>query len=211
MLAVTGSAIGLGNIWKFPYITGENGGGAFVLIYLLAIAIIGIPIMMAEVMLGRRGRRSPVNTLRILSREDGASPLWVLLGYMGICAGILILSFYSVIAGWAIAYLFRTASGVFDGVTADGVVTIFSGLISEPERLLAWHTIFLTITMIVVANGVRSGLQRAVTYLMPLLVLLLLILLWYSSQMGNSFSAGVKFLIYPDFSKLTTNVLYDLS
>ena len=204
-LAVTGSAIGLGNIWKFPYITGENGGGAFVLVYLLAIAIIGVPIMMAEVMLGRRGRHSPVNTLKILSREDGASPLWTLLGYIGILAGIFILSFYSVIAGWAVAYLFRTASGTFDGATVEGVATIFTELISDPEKMLAWHTIFLTVTMMVVANGVRSGLERAVRYLMPLLFLLLLVLLWYSSQMGAAFSAGVKFLFYPDFSKLTPN------
>ena len=204
-LAATGSAIGLGNIWKFPYITGENGGGAFVLVYLLAIAIIGIPIMMAEVMLGRRGRHSPVNTLKILSREDGASPFWSLLGYMGILAGIFILSFYSVIAGWAMAYLFRTASGAFDGVAAEGVATIFVSLISSPEKMLAWHTIFLVVTMMIVANGVRSGLERAVRYMMPLLFLLLLMLLVYSSQLGDAFSAGVHFLFYPDFSKLTTD------
>jgi NSS family neurotransmitter:Na+ symporter len=155
-------------------------------------------------MLGRRGRHSPVNTLRILSREDGASPLWSLLGFMGITAGVLVLSFYSVIAGWAIAYLFRTASGAFEGLAAEGVAAIFAALISEPEKMLAWHTIFLAMTMLVVANGVRSGLERAVRYLMPLFLLLLLLLLWHSALLGDSFSAGVKFLLYPDFSKLST-------
>ncbi|MCW8824825.1 MAG: sodium-dependent transporter, partial [Gammaproteobacteria bacterium] len=105
--------------------------------------------------------------------------------------------------GWAIAYLFRTASGAFDGVTSTGVVTIFSELIADPERMLAWHTIFLVVTMLVVAHGVRSGLERAVRYVIPLLFLLLLLLLWHSSQTGESFAKGIHFLFYPDFSKLT--------
>ena len=204
-LAATGSAIGLGNIWKFPYITGENGGGAFVLVYLLAIAIIGLPIMMAEVMLGRRGRHSPVNTLRILAREDGASPLWSLVGYMGVLAGVLILSFYSVIAGWVTAYALRMVSGTFDGLSSAEVASIFSQLIADPEKMLAWHTIFLTVTMFIVANGVRSGLERAVRYLIPALFLLLLVLLWFAYQTGAPFAKGVNFLFYPDFSKLTTD------
>lgn len=204
-LAATGSAIGLGNIWKFPYITGENGGGAFVLVYLLAIAVIGVPVMMAEVMLGRRGRHSPVNTLRILSREDGASPLWSSVGFMGILAGILILSFYSVIAGWVLAYLFRMASGTFEGISSEGVVVVFNQLIADPEKMLAWHTTFLVITMLIVANGVRSGIERAVRYLIPALFLLLLMLLWFSSQTGEPFARGVHFLFYPDFDKLTAN------
>ncbi len=119
VLAATGSAVGLGNIWKFPYIAGENGGGAFVLVYLACIAIIGIPIMMAEVMLGRRGRQSPINTMRTLAQEAGAHRAWVWLGWAGVLAGFLILSYYSVIAGWALAYVFRFASGVFSGVTAE--------------------------------------------------------------------------------------------
>ncbi len=204
-LAATGSAIGLGNIWKFPYITGENGGGAFVLVYLLAIAIIGLPVMMAEVMLGRRGRHSPVNTLKILAREDGASPLWSAVGFMGILAGVLILSFYSVIAGWVIAYALRMASGTFEGIDGAGVAHIFSQLISDPEKMLAWHTIFLIVTMFIVANGVRSGLERAVRYLIPALFLLLLLLLWFSAQTGEPFARGIHFLFYPDFSKLTAN------
>ena len=196
ILAATGSAVGLGNIWKFPYITGENGGGTFVLVYLLCIALIGIPIMMAEVMLGRRGRRSPINTMALLASEEGKSSGWVALGWMGVVAGFLILSYYSVIAGWAMSYVFRTGSGMFVGATADGVSSIFTELVSDPEKLLAWHTIFMVMTMIVVARGVKNGLERAVTFLMPLLFGLLLLVVGYAMTTGH-FKQGLDFLFTP--------------
>ena len=116
IMAAVGSAVGLGNVWKFPYITGEYGGGAFVVVYLLCIALIGIPIMMAEILLGRRGRASPIVTMRTLARQQGASPAWSIVGYSGVVAGFLILSFYSVVAGWALAYVFQAASGGLNGV-----------------------------------------------------------------------------------------------
>ncbi len=203
ILAATGSAVGLGNIWKFPYITGENGGGAFVLVYLLCIASIGVPIMMAEVMLGRRGRNDPVTTMKKLARESGHSRAWGLLGWMGVIAGFLILSYYSVIAGWAMAYVPFMASGTFNGLDAAGVNTVFSDLVSHPETLIFWHTSFLFLTMLVVARGVRGGLEKAVTYLMPLLFALLIILIFYAIDTG-AFQKGVAYLFTPDFSKLTT-------
>ncbi|MCP4128541.1 MAG: sodium-dependent transporter, partial [Gammaproteobacteria bacterium] len=169
VLAATGSAVGLGNIWKFPYITGENGGGAFVAVYLACIAIVGVPIMMAEIMIGRRGRQSPINTMRTLARDEKAGRAWVLLGWGGVLAGFFILSYYSVIAGWALSYVFRTAARMFNGVTADGVQSIFTGLVSDPERLLAWHALFMVMCMVVVARGVRHGLEKAVRILMPAL------------------------------------------
>jgi NSS family neurotransmitter:Na+ symporter len=202
VLAATGSAVGLGNIWKFPYITGENGGGAFVLVYLLCIAVIGVPLMMAEVMLGRRGRRSPVNTMRVLAAEERLSPHWQWLGWGGMLTGFLILSYYSVIAGWALAYVFRTGSGMFTGLTADGVQSIFSNLIDEPERLMAWHTIFMVMTMIVVARGVRGGLEAAARMFMPALFVLLLLLDGYAWRSG-AFAQAVDFLFRPDFSRLS--------
>ena len=202
VLAATGSAIGLGNIWKFPYIAGENGGGAFVLIYLLSIALIGLPIMMAEVLIGRHARRSPVNALRELARREGASGLWWVVGFLGIASGLLIVSFYSVIAGWTLAYVVRMAAGVFNRVTAEGADSIFSALVSDPERLLAWHTLFMVMTTLVVARGVRSGLEQAVKILVPALFLLLLILLAYAWQTGQ-FGRGVAFLFTPDFSAIT--------
>ncbi len=202
VLAATGSAVGLGNIWKFPYITGENGGGAFVVVYLLCIAVIGIPIMMAEVLLGRRGRQSPINTMATLAAEEGRSTVWVGLGWLGVLAGFLILSYYSVIAGWALSYVFRSASGMFVGATADGINSIFTGLVSDPERLLAWHTIFMVATMVVVARGVQHGLEKAVRYLMPALFILLAILVIYATTTGH-FAEGLSFLFTPDFSKIT--------
>ncbi|MFV1997971.1 MAG: sodium-dependent transporter [Acidiferrobacterales bacterium] len=204
VLAATGSAVGLGNIWKFPYITGQNGGGAFVLVYLVSIAAIGIPIMMAEVLIGRRGRRSPINTMRILATEEGRSPYWQLLGWAGVLAGFLILSYYSVIAGWTIAYIVRMGAGVFQGASADQVSAIFSDLISDPERLLAWHTLFMIMTMVVVARGVRGGLEMAVRFLMPALFVLLLVLVGYSMSLAD-FGAGLKFLFQPDFNNIGWN------
>jgi NSS family neurotransmitter:Na+ symporter len=203
ILAATGSAVGLGNIWKFPYITGENGGGAFVLVYLLCILVIGIPIMMAEVMLGRRGRKSPINTMRDLAKQATASPLWIWLGWLGVIAGFLILSYYSVIAGWAMAYVVRVASGTFEGATADGVSHIFSQFISDPEKLLAWHSLFMIVTMLVVARGVK-GLERTVKFLMPALFVILILLVGYAIDQG-SFEEGVYFLFNPNFSKINSD------
>jgi len=204
ILAATGSAVGLGNIWKFPYITGENGGGAFVLVYLLCVALIGIPIMMAEVLIGRRGRQSPINTMRVLAAESGKSGHWQLLGWAGVIAGFLILSYYSVIAGWAMAYVARAAGGAFVGQSPEQIGGLFKSFISDPEKLLAWHTLFMTMTMVVVARGVKSGLEQAVRYLMPALLILLIVLVGYSMATAD-FSAGLKFLFKPDFHKLTWN------
>ncbi len=203
ILAATGSAVGLGNIWKFPYITGEFGGGAFVLIYLACIACLGIPIMMAEIMLGRRGRQDPVTTMKKLAKESGHSRSWGLLGWMGVIAGFLILSYYSVIAGWAMSYVPRMASGVFVGLDADAVNSVFANLVADPEALIAWHTLFLFMTMVVVARGVRGGLEKAVTYLMPMLFVLLVVLLFFAMDTGH-FSEGLAYLFSPDFSKIST-------
>jgi len=202
ILAATGSAVGLGNIWKFPYIAGEYGGGAFVLVYLVCVALIGIPIMMAEVMLGRRGRQSPINTMRSLAKAEGRHGIWSWIGWMGVLAGFLILSYYSVIAGWALAYVFRTSSGAIQTADAAGIQNIFSELVSDPEKLLAWHTIFMVMTMVVVARGVKQGLEKAVRFLMPVLLILLLVLVGYAMNTGH-FYEGVEFLFKPDLSKLT--------
>lgn len=204
ILAATGSAVGLGNIWKFPYITGENGGGAFVIVYLACIAVVGIPIMMAEVMIGRRGGRSPVNSLRLITERDGLNPAWKLVGAVGVLAGFLILSFYSVIGGWAVSYVGTASSGQLTGQSAEAVGAIFSGLLSDPGTLLLWHTVFMGLVMAVVAKGVRAGLERAVSILMPALFVLLLVMVGYAMTTG-AFGQAVSFLFQPDFSKLTTS------
>lgn len=200
ILAAVGSAVGLGNIWKFPYITGEYGGGVFVFVYLICVATIGLPVMIAEITLGRRGRESPVNTMASLARAAGGHRAWALLGWGGMLAGFLILSYYSVIAGEVLAYVFRAGSGAFVNQSADGVHSILTRLESEPERLLAWHTIFMAMTMIVVARGVRGGLEQAVRFLMPALIVLLLILVGYAMNSGG-FEKAVQFMFHADFDK----------
>jgi NSS family neurotransmitter:Na+ symporter len=202
ILAATGSAVGLGNIWKFPYITGENGGGAFVLIYILCVLFIGIPIMLSEVYLGKRGRLNPIASIRYISERENRSKNWQIIGLIGILAGILILSYYSVIAGWTMAYATRTAFGVINNIDALGATKMFNDFVSDPERLLAWHTIFSIITAIVVSKGVKSGLESAVIRLMPALLVLLLALVIFSAIEGD-FINGMKFMLYPDFSQVT--------
>ena len=202
VLAAAGSAVGLGNIWKFPYIAGENGGGAFVILYLICIALFGIPVMMSEVLLGRRGRSSPVNTMSILASDEGRSRSWRLLGLMGVLAGFLILSYYSVIAGWSLSYVVDIASGTFSGATEKQVGAVFDSLVSNPQRLLFWHTLFMVLTMVVVVRGVSKGIESAVRILMPALFLLIIVMIIYAMLHGD-FIAGLKFLFEPDFSKLS--------
>ena len=202
ILAATGSAVGLGNIWKFPYITGENGGGAFVLVYLLCICLIGLPVMIAEVLLGRTGRQSPINTMTAIAKDQQVSSAWAGIGWMGALSGFLILSFYSVIAGWALDYVFNTASGAFSGVTAQQSGEVFSSLLASPLTLLFWHSVFMILTMAVVARGVNKGLEKAIQVLMPLLFILLAVLLAYAYTL-DGFWQGFDFLFSFDFSKLS--------
>ncbi|MEJ2213417.1 MAG: sodium-dependent transporter [Gammaproteobacteria bacterium] len=202
VLAATGSAVGLGNVWKFPYMAGENGGGAFVIIYLLCIAVIGIPIMMAEVLLGRRGRQSPINTMSTLANDAGVSQRWAWLGWIGVISGFLIMSFYSVIAGWALAYVLEAVSGGFQGFSGESSANAFVGHISNPGVTTFWHTIFSVMTVIVIAKGVRSGLEKAVKVLMPTLFVLLVLLLGYAINTGY-FEQGLGFLFNPDFDRLS--------
>ena len=202
ILAATGSAVGLGNIWKFPYITGENGGGAFVLVYLLCIALVGIPIMIAEVFVGRRARQSPINALADLAEESGKSTKWSLIGVMGLLAGVLIFSFYSVVAGWVLQYIVSTANGSLNGVTSEQAGEIFSGLLADPGTLLLWHTLFTIMVVGVVIGGVNAGLERATRVMMPALFVLLFVMLGYGMS-TDSFGAGWSFMFDFDFSKLS--------
>ena len=204
ILAATGSAVGLGNIWKFPYITGENGGGAFVLMYLVCILIAGVPVMMAEVLLGRKGRMSPIHTMQAMARENNAPRLFSGIGWMGAVSGFFILSFYSVIAGWTLAYVGKLASGEFAGATGEVAKASFGGLLSDPWMLLGLHTFFMLMTGFVIARGVKHGLEDSVRLLMPMLFLMLILLLGYSITTPG-FVQGWDFLFTFDFSKLTTH------
>ncbi len=206
VLAAAGSAIGLGNVWKFPYITGENGGGAFVLVYLACIVLIGLPILIAEIMLGRRGRQSPINAIATLAQEEGARGIWRWMGAMGIVAGFLILSYYSVIGGWTIAYAVKAVTGEFAGRDGPAIVGSFREFVGRWENLLLWHTLFMVMTMLVVARGVRGGLERASTIMMPGLAMIVLLLVGFAMAEGD-FARGVSYLFSPDFSKLSANAV----
>lgn len=202
VLAAAGSAIGLGNIWKFPYMTGQNGGGAFVLVYLLCIALIGVPIMMAEILIGRRAQKNPIGALRTLAAEVGASPAWSLIGWLGVVTGFLILSFYSVVAGWALAYALQALVSGFAQISASQAAERFGSLLASPWQLVAWHSLFMLICFVVVARGVRRGIEWAVDWMMPLLFLLLLVLVAYAAWLG-AFTEGFRFLFRPQFADLT--------
>jgi NSS family neurotransmitter:Na+ symporter len=202
VLAVTGSAVGLGNIWKFPYIAGQNGGGAFVLVYLICVVLIGMPVMMSEILIGRRGRRNPVATMALLGEEEGSSRHWRLIGLMGVLAGMLILSYYAVIAGWTVAYVLKSLTGTFAGATAAEVSAQFGSFVGDWRLVGLSHTLFMGLTIFVVARGVERGLEQAVRFMVPALLLLLLALLGYSINSGH-FGEGLAFMFTPDFDKLT--------
>ena len=203
ILAVTGSAIGLGNIWKFPYIAGENGGGAFVLIYLVCIFIIGFPIMVSEIMLGRRGRRNPITSMKILGQEEQGNEAWKYVGLIGLMAGFIILSYYSVIAGWTLHYFKLSVFGELSNLDNETAQSVFGKLTASASTQLIYHTGFMIITIAIIAKGIKNGLERAVKLMMPGLLLILIILLLYSIFQGD-FMAGVNFLLVPDFSKVTS-------
>ena len=202
ILAATGSAVGLGNIWKFPYITGENGGGAFVLVYLFCVLLIGIPVMIAETMMGRRSQHNPIETMKMLTTEAQGNKNWHYLGGLGVVAGVLILSYYSVIAGWATGYIFKAFTGSFLDADATQIRTLFDNFTASPMQLIFWHSIFMSATMWIVAKGVNDGLEKSVRFLMPTLFVLMMLLVGYAMT-TNSYEKGLHFMFNLDFSKLT--------
>lgn len=179
ILAATGSAVGLGNIWKFPYMAGSNGGGAFVLTYLVCVLLVGIPIMMAEVAVGRRGGLSPINSMRAIARATGVSSRWSAVGYLGALTGFLILSFYSIIGGWAIYYIWMLGSGDVAAMSSGQAAVTFNNMLANPWLMLFCHTLFLAATMIFIARGVRKGIEWGVKIMMPSLFIILFLLAGY--------------------------------
>jgi NSS family neurotransmitter:Na+ symporter len=206
VLAAVGSAVGLGNIWKFPYMVGQSGGAAFVAVYLVCIAMIGLPIIVAEWMIGRRGQENPINAMADLARINSRSKGWVMVGVSGTLAGFLILSFYSVIGGWALSYLIDAFSGAFNGIGKEAADAAFSGMLADPGGLLTWHTVFMGLTVGVVAMGVSGGLERASRILMPTLGILLALMVGYGAA-SDGFAQALDYLFAPDFSKLTGTVV----
>lgn len=206
IMAATGSAVGLGNIWRFPYIAGESGGGAFVLVYIACVLLFGIPIMMCEILLGRRGRQNPTDTMASLAKDEGLSANWHYLGWMGIVAGFLILSFYSVLAGWVLEYIWWTGSGRLSMVSGAEIDGLFEGLLASPLRLLLLHTVFMLMTIAVTMRGVKYGLERATLALMPCLFVLLLLMAAYAMT-TDGFAEGVRYLLYPEWQQISGGML----
>ncbi|MHA7841378.1 MAG: sodium-dependent transporter [Gammaproteobacteria bacterium] len=202
ILAATGAAVGLGNIWKFPYMVGKNGGGAFVLFYMLCVALIGIPVMMAEIMVGRRGRRNPAHSMALFAKEANRSHHWQWVGYITIAASLLILSYYPVVAGWAWAYAFKSGNSAFIGANATSVKAMFASFIANPWHLIIWHTLVMLVTGFIVARGIKKGLERAICWLFPLMVAMLCVLVGYMMH-SDFFDMALQFLFKPHFSQLT--------
>ncbi len=200
ILAAVGAAVGLGNIWKFPYVVGDSGGGAFVLVYLACVFLIAIPILIGELLIGRLGHKSPPVAARQVAESAGASRNWAVIGWMGLIAGFLIATYYSVIAGWTLAYIFKAAGG-FGGVAATEVAQQFDLFQEQPFAMAGWHTVFIVVAMLILARGLNAGIERTVSILMPALFVMLLVMIGYAAIAGD-FGAGLAFLFNTDFSKI---------
>lgn len=206
ILVVTGAAVGLGNIWRFPYVAGENGGALFFLLYVIFVIAMGLPVMIAEIMIGRVGRRPPIQALATLAREQQRSGRWSLVAVFGLITVFLILSFYSVVSGWSIDYLLKTLNGSFSGQSPGQISAAFDAFLASPGLMVFNHTLFLFLTMVVVAMGVSSGLEKLNNWLMPLLYLLLIVLVAYSATTPG-FGKALHWLFMPNFSALTPYVV----
>ena len=207
ILAATGSAVGLGNIWKFPYMTGQSGGAAFVITYLICIAFIGLPILVMEWLVGRRGQKNPIHAVEDVAVQNGRSKAWKIIGISGVVGSFLILSFYSVIGGWAVDYIIITGSGTFNGMDGKATETLFTDFLGNPGQLLIWHTVFMALVIAIVAMGVSGGLERASKLLMPALALVLVILVGYGAIFTDALGQAAAYLFSPNWSAIDGKVV----
>ncbi|EKA86556.1 sodium-dependent transporter [Bacteroides fragilis] len=201
ILASAGSAVGLGNIWRFPYETGNHGGAAFILIYLGCILLLGLPIMIAEFLIGRHSQANTARAYQILA--PGTQWRWV--GRMGVLAGFLILGYYSVVAGWTLEYIFEAVSNSFAGKTPVEFISSFQSFSSNPWRPALWLTLFLLATHFIIVKGVEKGIEKSSKIMMPTLFIIILILVGCSVTLPGA-GKGIEFLLKPDFSKVDGNV-----
>jgi NSS family neurotransmitter:Na+ symporter len=206
LLAAVGAAVGLGNIWKFPYITGQNGGSAFVLVYLLSIVFVALPILIAEIMLGRWGKQSPPNAMGIVAKSQGRSGSWSIVGWLGMLAAYLIATYYSVIAGWSVVYIFKNGGGNFSGQDAAAINAEFDALLASPSQLTLWHGIFMLIATFILVRGVQKGIESTVKVLMPLLFALLLAMVVYGAVEGDM-PRALHFMFDFDLSAINGKVI----
>lgn len=198
LAAAAGSAIGLGNIWKFPYITGKNGGAAFILVYIFCIILIGTPVMISELVIGRKSQSNSAGAFKVLKPKSK----WYLSGYLAVFTSFVILSFYSIIAGWVCAYLSRSVTGKLLTVAPDKLGSYFTSLAGSTYEVLFWNLIVIFLTAFIVIAGIQKGIEKYTKILMPLLLVTLIILMFRSVTLEGA-SKGLEFLFKPDFSKLT--------
>ena len=200
ILATAGSAVGLGNVWRFPYMTGENGGAVFIMIYVICVVLLGIPCMISEFIVGRHGQ---ANTARAYRKLAGGTP-WALIGYMGVLTGFLITGYYAVVSGWCLQYIWASLIGHLQG-DPEYFKTYFTELSTDPVKPVLWTVIILGMTYLIIEHGVRDGIERASKMLMPTLFILLLIIVGASCMLPNA-GKGIEFLFKPDMSKFTGDV-----
>lgn len=200
ILATAGSAVGLGNVWRFPYMTGENGGAVFIIIYVACVLLLGIPCMVSEFIVGRHGQS---NTARAFSKMSGGGP-WSLIGYMGVLTGFLITGYYAVVAGWCLQYIWASLIGHMQG-TPEYFQTYFAELSSDPVKPVLWTVIILGMTYLIIEHGVRNGIEKASKMMMPTLFILLLIIVGASCMLPNA-TKGIEFMFKPDLTKINSDV-----
>ncbi len=211
ILAAAGSAIGLGNLWKFPYMTHQNEGGAFVLIYLAAVVLVGMPIMAAEILMGRRARRNPVGAFALLATGRAGGKAWTCVGFLGVAAGFIILSYYCVVAGWTLHYIVLALQGKLGALARDaGALQTYFGqeFLADGAQQVGYHVAFMTATMAAVFFGVKQGIERVARVLMPLLLAILLFLVAYAATM-NGFGSALQFLFRPDFAAVKPSAVLE--
>jgi len=208
LLAATGFAVGMGNIWRFPYQLGENGGSAFLFVYLACAFGIGLPLLITEISMGRRGGASASTSVVNVARESGRGAGWGFIGNLGIFCAFIILSYYTVLSGWTLDYFVKAATGAFEGTDAEATGAMFSALLANPWVLLFWNTIIYVMIVIVIRQGVQSGIERAMKILMPSLFAAMIIMVLYGVFAGDM-PATLRFLLEPDFSKITFGTLMD--
>ena len=208
LMAAIGSSVGLGNFWRFPYTAGENGGAAFVVIYLICVALIGFPLLMAELSVGRYGQKSAIGSAAKVATDNGSSRGWAATAVIGLIGGVLILCFYSVVAGWVAAYIVKMFSGAFNGMEAEQIVATFGDHTGRNYTELGWHAAFMLLTILVVSRGVTGGIERAASILMPIFFLMLLGLVGYAAIAGDM-GAAFNYLFAVDMSEVTASTFLE--
>lgn len=206
LMAAIGSSVGLGNFWRFPYTAGENGGAAFILVYVVCILLIGFPLLMSELSVGRHAKLSAVGSVRKIAIENGSSGAWSIVGWVGLMGGMLVLCFYSVVAGWVTAYIGKMLSGEFVGQSTEQIASAFGEFVADPYTVIAWHSGFMLLTIAIVARGVTGGIEKVASILMPIFFIMLVGMVGYAMYAGDP-GAAVTYLFSVDVNEIRPSMV----